>query len=537
MIRARRRLGSSLCALSLVALMAGWSGSAAALCAPATLPSVEETDFGVTDPGLHPAGDLDADGRGDVVQIGSTSLLDAVRGYDGTTIWASPDEVDTVYRAGDLDGVPGDDLIVRLSEVTSAGGGGQATLYEFRGVSGATGATLWTKTYPSLVNFGGARHEGSISVLSTPVDLDGDGARDLLLGQHFQEADTMVTRSLFESISGKTGATIARYGAGVGTWYPLPQINGPSRQLAFAVVVPDLTGDCLADVAVNASRLSLSAIQVFPGKGGAPVWHKEIAQEGTERVLAVTGAYLDNDATGDVLLSVGMYGHAPISGSEVELIALSGSDGAQVWSSVFPQNLSRLTLQPGADGSGHDILLSGPFARSYGNIGVVDGTTGAIRWQRYYIDGGTILPGDATGDGVDDLIIGLEKCVMGCVSTEAQLISASDGTVVWTREAHQGEDLVPIGADLDGDGLDDMFAFRDGEGQPSFYAAVSGRDGSLLWHSYRRMDDAISILRIDTLDIRPDHPGVDVLEGFRGEDHVSGPAARPGDGGTPFWYR
>jgi hypothetical protein len=373
-------------------------------------------------------------------------------------------------------------------------------------------------------------------VLSAPVDLDGDGARDLLLGQHFQEADTAFTRALFESMSGRTGAMIARYGAGVGTWYN--PLNGPSRQLPFATTIPDVNGDCLADVAVNASRLSPSAIQMFPGKGGAPLWHKEISHEGEDRVLEVTGAHLDDDQSGDLLLSIGIFGRAPQSGSQVQLVALSGTDGSQLWSSTFPQNLSRLTLQPASDGPGDDILLSGPYARSFGNIGAVDGSTGAILWQRSYTDAWPILPGDATGDGIDDLVIGFEKCVMGCVSTEAQLVSASDGAVVWTREAVEGEDLVPAGGDLDGDGRDDLFAFRSGEGeQPSFYAAVSGAEGSLIWHSYRRMDEAITILRVESLDMRPDHPGADVLEGFRAEDHVSGPAARPGTGGPPLWLR
>jgi hypothetical protein len=395
---------------------------------------------------------------------------------------------------------------------------------------------LWTRTFPSLTNLGGARSEGSISILSPPADLDGDGARDLLLGQYFQEADTMFTRGLFESISGKTGLPLARYGAGVGSWYH--PLNGPTRQLPFAEVVPDLTGDCLADVVVNASRLSVSAIQAFPGKGGAPVWHKEIQHEGNERVLDVNGAYLNQDATGDVLLSVAIFGSAPSSGSQVNLVALSGVDGAQVWSSVFPQNLSRLTLQPAADGSGHDILLSDTFARSFGTLGLVDGSTGVIRWQRPYQSAWPFLSGDATGDGRGDVVIRHERCVSGCVDTEAQLVSSSDGSIVWTREAVQGESLIAAGGDLDGDGRDDLFAFRDGiENQPSFYTAISGEDGSALWPGYRRMDEVVSILRVAPLDIRPNHPGVDVLEGFRADDHPGGPAARPGSGGPPIWSR
>jgi hypothetical protein len=104
--------------------------------------------------------------------------------------------------------------------------------------------------------------------------------------------------------------------------------------------------------------------------------------------------------------------------------------------------------------------------------------------------------------------------------------------------AFQGESLIAAEGDLDGDGLHDLFAFRDGDGnQPSFYTAVSGKDGSELWPAYRRMDEVVSILRVAPLDVRPNHPGVDVLEGFRADDHAVGPAARPGGGGPPIWYR
>ena len=530
----RRRLVLPL-ALAALAIPGGATGSALAQapCTPSPAPAVEETEDGIWDEGLHPAGDLDGDGRPDALLVSETSLT-AVRGHDGATLWTSSGGVDSVYRAGDLDGVAGADLIVWSNNTTHAGAG-QVREYVVRGFSGATGTTLWTRTFPSLVNIGGARHEGGISVLSAPTDLDGDGARDLLLGQHFQEADTMFTRALFESMSGKTGLPIARYGAGVGSWYNL--VNGPSRQLPFAVVVPDLTGDCLADVTVNASRLAVSAVQAFPGKGGAPVWHVEIQHEGNDRVLEVTGAHLTPDTTGDVLLSIGPFGNGTF-GSEVELVALSGVDGSRAWASVFPQNLSRLSLQPAADGSGHDILLSGPFARSLGTIGSVDGSTGAIRWQLAYQDGWPFLAGDATGDGIGDIVLRRERCIQGCRDTEALLISASDGSIVWSREALQAETLVAAGGDLDGDGRNDLFAFRDGAGnQPSLYTAVSGKDGSALWPGYRRMDEVVSILRVAPLDIRPNHPGVDVLEGFRADDHAAGPAARPGSGGPPLWYR
>jgi hypothetical protein len=530
----RRRLLPLLAVATFALPVSAWGSALASAPCPATpAPAVEETESGIMDEGLHPAGDLDADGRPDAIHVGETSLA-AVKGHDGSTLWSSAGAVDAVYRAGDLDDVPGADLIVWSNNTTHVGTS-QVREYVVRGFSGSSGATLWTRTFPSLVNFGGPRHEGAVSVLSPPADLDGDGARDLLLGQYFQEADTMFTRGLFESMSGKTGLPIARYGAGVGSWYH--PLNGPTRQLPFAVVVPDLTGDCLADVAVNASRLSVSAIQAFPGTGGAPIWHLELQHEGNERVLEVTPAHLNGDASGDVLLSIGIFGNAPSSGSEVKLVALSGVDGAQIWSSMFPQNLSRVTLQPAADGSGDDILLSGPFARSFGTIGLVDGSTGAIRWQRSYQDGWPFLAGDATGDGRGDIVIRLERCVMGCVDTEAQLISSSDGSVVWTREALQGESLIAAEGDLDGDGLNDLFAFRDGEGsQPSFYTAVSGKDGDALWPAYRRMDEVVSILRVAPLDIRP-NPGVDVLEGFRADDHAAGPAARPGTGGAPIWFR
>jgi hypothetical protein len=104
----RRRLVLPL-AIAALAIPTGETGSAFAQapCTPAPASAVEEAEE-IWDEGLHPAGDLDGDGRPDALHVSETSLT-GVRGHDGATLWTSPGAVDSVYRAGDLDGVAGAD--------------------------------------------------------------------------------------------------------------------------------------------------------------------------------------------------------------------------------------------------------------------------------------------------------------------------------------------------------------------------------------------------------------------------------------------
>jgi hypothetical protein len=307
------------------------------------------------------------------------------------------------------------------------------------------------------------------------------------------------------------------------------------KQLPVAVTVPDLSGDCLADVVVTTTRTQANALTAFSGDDGTVEWRNTFVDAEGPRLTRIMGGYLNADNIGDVLLGFGQPNGGGV-GATIELVGLSGSDGQDIWSSTFPQNGSQIDLVTDPQTGSNDVLMVGNPTLSTGTAGLVDGATGAISWTRDF-EGNPDVAGDVDGDGVDDVLIGHQSCVQGCTDTGATILSGADGSSIWTRASLVGEHLVAASADIDGDGADDLFAVLSStEQRGGAYTVVSGRTSDEMWAFSRLFEDPQTLFILDTLDVTSS-PGVDVIETFSTPQSPRGAGARNGSAGSPIWSR
>jgi hypothetical protein len=315
-------------------------------------------------------------------------------------------------------------------------------------------------------------------------DVDGDGARELIVGEPFTDGGTTYV------YSGRTGALL----------YPLPGASGDQQGYAMADA-GDTDGDGVSDVVSGAPGVGPGHVYLYSGATGDLLHTFEGVAAGDFFGGSVAGAGdVDRDGRADVLVG------AP--GSDA-----GGANSGQAY--VFSGRTFELirTLDAGDEGDAFGSGIDG--TRDLNRDGVADAIVGARnagpegRGRAYVFSGkqGKLLfrikppasgmdlgwffvagVGDVNGDRRPDLYAAdFSDGSLGPGTGRAAVYSGRDGSELrsWTGSA-AGEGLGPgrQAGDVSGDGVVDLaigsYISSDGANQAGKVEIFSGADGSLL---------------------------------------------------------
>lgn len=389
-----------------------------------------------------------------------------------------------IVSTSDLNGDDADDFIIAARH--------QAWVM---GVSGANGEILWlaargadTRLQPQRGNYP-RLHSAVVGIPKVAADLDDDGVADLIT-TFADTRGTLTTANVWvEAISAATGKTIWKFDLQP-SWLSLP----PGVEIPYHFRL--FTG-AASGVASTGGGTSSSGRELTRGGGGRPQTERHgshvyipdevhICQRGDTRLAVFTAGVhviaLD-ESTGKLIAPATKLTHRPTRAAVLaevdadgcaELVhvgqklagPVQGSVELSVWSVNHQRSLFRKTLQAdywmrpnfmtprprwpmaadlNGDGRDEIIVSSGSSAYSFvwpksgwGNLDVIDGTTGESRWQRQFrtmdeqVD--WFLPGpDINGDGHRDVFV----ATLLYKDTELYIdcLSGKDGVPLWS-ESH-----------------------------------------------------------------------------------------------------
>lgn len=440
-------------------------------------------------PFLQPAGDLDGDGRRDVLAFSFDDatgrvILRGLRGTDGTVLWTRRElagffAFPMPARLGPdgRDGV----LYFTLREIDTP----VAFVFRMRLLALAgDGATVWDRTL-----------EGTL-VLAPGLAI----GRDL---PHFRGVLDAVPGAAQEVLVGREDTT-----------YP------------FLVPI---------------DRSEVMRAHVLDGADGS------VASESS---MTTTGAYpvpfagpdLSGDGLDDYLFLAESYAYGD-DGRRLPnaLSAHRGTDGTELWRTVAPVTTgSRLVVLGDATGDGVPDWALQPGERfdGVGALALLDGSSGALRWS--VPEGWPRRLGDADGDGLAD--VGVQYRTYCCPGGRLDVTYAAlDGTgaavytaaygVPWPEQAIVTATWTyPDLGDLDGDGVTDaghdlQLVDLDAERFYTERGAVSGRTGAKLWSGRVRAPLYTSV----------DGAGDDLASLIQLQDNTTRIIAQDGATGETLW--
>ncbi|MGB3460021.1 MAG: VCBS repeat-containing protein [Halobacteriota archaeon] len=272
-----------------------------------------------------PAGDLDGDGKEDVLVIAAnttTATVIAKRGYEGMHLWEEseyrtggvipfiPSTYISASPAGDFDGDGKGDVLVIAANTTIE------TVIAKRGYDGTH---LWEES---------VTRTGGVHIFASPAgDLDGDGKEDVLVdAREYDEA----TNSTTETVIAKKGEN------GAHLWED--SVNGTRSSYMFAKSAGDLDGDGKDDVLVRAreydeaTNTTTRTVIAKRGYDGMDLWNESVSCEDWRNcgVGAYPAGDLDGDGKEDVLVLAGEYDEATNTTTET-VIVKRGYDGMDLW--------------------------------------------------------------------------------------------------------------------------------------------------------------------------------------------------------------
>ncbi|HZM00948.1 MAG TPA: VCBS repeat-containing protein [Planctomycetota bacterium] len=451
LVRSLLGVSSALGLLSVCALPAAAQSQLATYQLPGPLGSVGER--------VGLAGDVDGDGLMDLLAAGDFGAA-TFAGADGALLGFQPyelvDSFDSVLNVAGLDDADGDgqlDLVV----CTSRSG---ASAY-----SRATGELLWN--VPG--SFGGSLG-WRMAVLT---DLDSDGVDDAAFGEPDADPNGLSSAGSIHVVSVATGALIHR-------------IDGtlPQQGLGRAVAAFDAGGNgqsaelIVGERSHEAHGQTVGRLRILSAVSGATLL--EIVNDqpsfnfGTE--VADAGD-LDGDGLHDLAAT------ASIS-SVAQTRTWSGAKGGLLWTATGTQTLS---LRSVGDANGDDVpdlVVGGPGALIFpGTAKLLDGATGAligsISGVTEYSFQSIAAPGDVTGDGLPDLLIGNPASDNLGLEASASLKQLPSGALALSLSLPVNGTGLGLGAalagDFDRDGQEDLalLSVKD-------LAVFSGDSGELL---------------------------------------------------------
>ena len=455
-------------------------------------------------------GDLDGDGADDVLTLEFTFFffaapveavpaddqeditLRALSGIDGHELWRTGLGFFDGFYVGDLDDAAGKELVVVRAGVEY---GTVITLDQrLEVLDGATGEVRWDwaqtgevfqayhfsdtavgDQYAFLAAFVVGWRNVVLSI-QPMVDASGDGADDLFIGS------VDIASAAAYAFTGPVGQGIG-IAAGRFTGRSLAGSDGGEigtfsstvlNTLPYGIPTSDLSGDGAADIVFLES-----------GSGGGTVL-RAMAVTGTEhwRTSVDPGfPYAPGDLTGDGLADIVMETFDFEEDFGLTYSIVDGSDGSTAWTretgGLFPFTF---TGDVDADG-GQDLIMVGwTFDETVGlRAEVWSGADGQEIWSRVVPGLDDILlcfcPTDLTADGSTDILVAPVTWTEDGIAGEVHAIDGADGATLWSNtEVSSFDELpLPLGADADGDGADDLFWVARDELQPEVLTAFVHR--------------------------------------------------------------
>jgi outer membrane protein assembly factor BamB len=448
--------------------------------------------------------DLDRDGTPDLLLIGRESLL-AVSGKSGVLLWTreftatadgkAPLHIELIGTpaVADVDGDGTPDLIVSYGTPVDATTRSRRWV---EAIAGSSGKTLWrhavdnrsvANQIPTQPATGHAAQVMTIAGKPTVIvasrhlaqnDIVGlDAHTGAKLWHHDTKHKQATLLAFIPADDGQTTAVFADAAV------DLP--GGKTRWMStFAspqqAQLTDLDGDGKPELLlIDADRLV-----VLDSSTGTVRWQKPFtlpAQAIRREMRFTVGPDVNGDGVRDV--------YQVTLGDDLHLEARSGKDGGSLWATTLPQphdqrrpNVGELSWwQPGADGQPLLVICLVGVNGARDAVEMIEATTG--RRAHRGADVGVLRSADLDGDGLADLYWFRPTATAGGLR-EGGVLHTMRGmpAVLWQRL----EALEPAG-DLDGDGVIDLVnpgpaAVRE-KAQRAF--AVSGRDGHLLWQTDR----------------------------------------------------
>jgi hypothetical protein len=502
---------------------------------------------------LMSGGDLDADGRDEAIERlelytedRALTRLTALDGPDGRALWSRVFEGSIeLVTVGDLDGTPGDDILIFQFTYEEVPGAFRTTTI-VSGVRGADGGQLWTRRFEGLNTgasvgpSGGFVDFGSSYPIGLAHDADGDGTVDLLVARHngafVYDSGTQTNRghdsAIFELLSGRTGAPISLFSV------PDP------FSFVDATTVPDLTGDGLDDVVLVSTPATegeedgrtVATLTAYSGRG-IPAWRKEIVAFEYPFVRALL---LDGGKISDILVRSATFDHETGESGFTRIEALSGTDGSSIWALNVPGRAEPVAAGDAVKDGGDDLLVlrcgDHPKAReSAGRSGVslLNGANGRTIWARDLSSPQAVE--DANRDGVMDVLVNRVEGHGKKARPFTDMLSGATGKRVWTSGRGRSQFLSPLGGDLNGDRAHDLALFGHLKGKTN-YVAIDGRTGRSLWAKPAQPEGYLA--SFDTAALR-ERGRADILESAIREegDRSILLGARSGKDGRLLWRR
>ena len=406
------------------------------------------------------AGDVDGDGVNDLLVAGDVGVItysgatQAILGFQPITLATSSDGVLNVDGFGDADGDGQPDLVV-ATEVEGA-----------KAFSRADGSLLWHVPGSPVGSIG-----WRMGVLN---DVDGDGVRDIALGEPDADPAGLSSAGSIHVISGADGSLIHR-------------IDGTAsgQKLGRAIAAfADLDDDGRQDILVGDKDFELHGQQVGRLLVLSPVDGTPILQVvGPEPTVNFGIEVADlGDVDGDGVHDLGAIS---VVNSIAAARAWSGADGTLIWNVNVAQIFNMRSLgDANGDGAPELVVASPGYLGFPGSGTMLDGATGALLAPLQGASPGTFLgvaaPGDLTGDGLPELLVGTANAgSFSMIGAHADVRSVPGGQLLFTIfNEPNGTGLGRLGAvlgDIDGDGRDDVALATGGK-----LALFSGASGDLL---------------------------------------------------------
>jgi hypothetical protein len=323
------------------------------------------------------AGDLDGDGRADIIASGGPGggTVKAFSGKTGDEMgelapYGAQYAGGVFVAAGDIDGD-------RLADVITGAGAG-APGGHVRVFDGRTGSELNAfDAFP-------ASFTGGVRVAAG--DLDGDGVTDIITG-------TGAGATHVKAFSGRDGSVLHSF-------FPY----GDSFSGGVFVGSGDINGDGLDDIVTGADSGVGPHVKVFSGQTGAELQSFFAFPPTFTGGVRVAAGDVDGDGRADIIVGSGAgAGHVKV---------FSGKSGAEIRSfAPYDPQFSGGVFVGGGDvnGDGFADIITGAGAGTGGHVKVFDGRSGSELHSFFafpgFLGGVRVAAGDLDGDGRRELIV------------------------------------------------------------------------------------------------------------------------------------